>query len=111
MRGLLSLVGEHEVHVVAVRLDLEHLVVERLEGDRVEEHTRTTALDGLVAFLRAVGRLDLELDLAVGLLAAEAEPTLAGELEDRGNRVVAELKHRAIVPPSPAASRLAVCAF
>jgi hypothetical protein len=94
MRGLVSLVGEDEVHVVAVRLDVEHLVVERLEGDHVEEHASTAAFDDLVAFLRPVGGLDAELDLAIRLVAAEAEPTtLAGELEDCCDCVVAELKH------------------
>lgn len=111
MRGLFSLVGEHEVHVVAVRLDVEHLIVEGLRRNRIEKHSRSVALDCLVAFLRPIGGLDAELDLVVGLVAAEAEPTFAGELEDRRYRIVAQLKHRGIILPGPLASKLEPCAF
>ena len=78
------------MHVVAVRLDLEHLVGQRVRRRRVEEHLRAVAFDHVVALDRLLGVLDLQLELvAADLDDAEPQPSgvaenLEGGVPDRG---------------------------
>jgi AmiR/NasT family two-component response regulator len=95
LEALLGLVVEREVEVVVVRVHADHLVVERTRRDGVEEDLHAVALDHLVVDDWLARLLDLELDLAVGLDAANAER--AAHLAERLDGVFGDLKHRAIV--------------
>jgi len=92
--ALLGLVFEGEVEVVVVRLDADHLVVERARGDRVEEDPRAVALDHLVVGDRLARLLDLQLDLPVGLDTTDPQ---RAHLAQRLDGVFGDLEHRAIL--------------
>ena len=93
--ALLGLVVEREVEVIVVRVHTDHLVVQRARCDRIEEDLHTVALDHLVVDDRLGRLLDLELDLALGLDAADAER--AAHLTECLDGVFGDLEHRAIV--------------
>ena len=67
------LLVEGEVEVVAVRLDVERPVGERLRRERVEEDRCAAVGDDLVALLGAVGDRELELDAVAVVRPADAQ--------------------------------------
>jgi two-component system, response regulator PdtaR len=82
--------------MVVVRVHADHLVVQRTRGDGIEKDLHSLAFDHLVVG-DGLGRLlDLELDLAVALHAADAE---CAHLAERLDGVFGDLEHRAIVCP------------
>jgi AmiR/NasT family two-component response regulator len=78
-----------------VRFDADHLVVEGGCGDAVQEDLHAVPLDDLVVVVeRRSGLLDLELDLAVGFDAGDANRP---ELPECVERAFIDLQHRASV--------------
>jgi AmiR/NasT family two-component response regulator len=77
-----------------VRLDADHLVVQRARSNRVEEDPYAVTFHHLVVGNRLGRLLDLELDLTVGLDPANAQ---RAHLAERIDGVFGDLEHRAIV--------------
>jgi AmiR/NasT family two-component response regulator len=92
--GLLGLVFEREVKVVAVCVHADHLVVQCARRHRVEEDPHPVSLHHLVVDDRLLCVLDLELDLAVGLDSADPNRS---HLTERLDCSFVDLQHRASV--------------
>ena len=90
--SLVRLVVEREVEVVAVRMDADHLVVERVRRDRVEQDARAVTLDELIVDRLLAGLLYLQLDLAVRLDPPNAD---RADLLEGVDGVFGDLQHRA----------------
>ena len=93
--GRLSrLLVEREVEMVAVGVDAQHLVGQRLGGSRIQEDLGAVALDGLISVLRLRRVGELQLQLAVDLFTRDAE---SPHFAQHADCFVADLQHRETV--------------